>query len=193
MRSAVTSLAIGTLSAALFAACGESEPPLDIEVADAASAEPDAATAATTCDQPTATFGRCLVEGTTEPCTGADGEVSTFAPLIDGDALDVVLGPQGSEMFVLALRTTGIYAGDGGAENPNVSITLRLDDEQVSAYMAKPTFMADDGADTLTAQDLYLVIFRPSEDLVGLTLDAQGRVRDRDGVERCSRATFSAR
>jgi len=181
-----------TLALALCAGCGDDGTPAPDTEADATTAPgPDAT--ALDCEPPTATFGRCVIQGTTDPCTGADGEVSTFVPISDGDSMDIVLGPQGSDMFVLALRTDGIYAGDGGADNPSVSVLLWLRDEQASAYMAKPSFMDDAGADTVTSQDLFMVIYRPREELAGKPLQAEGSIRDRDDALRCARATFTVR
>jgi hypothetical protein len=156
-------------------------------------AGPDAAIP--TCAETSATIGRCRVAGTGADCTGVPGEAREFLPLEPGSELQGVVGPQGSEMFVLALRAGGIDPGDPddptSATNPEVDITLVRQAAPMALYRGRPGFSPVAGE-----PDLYevagLFVVTDGDDVDGELLHAVARIVDAGGAERCGTADFVA-
>jgi hypothetical protein len=154
-------------------------------VADAALADDGAID----CSQVPLSFVRCE-DAAGMPCTGADGEVQSFLPISPGDPMAIVLGPQGSDMFVFALRVSGIDPGDGGENNPATQLLVHLGDTEIGGYLSRPNY-TDSGGE-YTSQGLFVVIIGPSDGLVGQTLTASAQVTDRNGGFRCGSIEFQA-
>jgi len=145
--------------------------------------------------KPTAIFGRCeLPDG--GDCTGIPDETRTFVELKDGDPVRIVIGPQSASMFVLGLRTSGMYPGDpdnpASKENPDVSIELHDDHgELVAIYTGRPAFeKSDDPPGFLQTPGLFVVVEGSGAELVEKKLSAVAEVVDRDGVSKCGHIMF---
>jgi hypothetical protein len=141
-------------------------------------------------------LGRCEL-ATGGDCTGIPGEDRVFQPLDDGDALRIVIGPQSASMFVLAIRTVGIFPGSvddpADPDNPNVSIELYGDPGMMARYNGRTAFVptqADPGV--LEQSAMFVVVDGTGAELDGLELTAVADIVDRDGELRCASATFTA-
>lgn len=150
-----------------------------------------------TCDTSSAVIGRCELEAGGD-CTGVPDEKRIFVPLAAGDPVKMVVGPQASLMFVLALQTTGIYAGDpdnpASADNPNVEITLLRDGvRHMALYRGRPYFEPDpvDGM-MLGTSGLFVIVEQSATELDGKQITAVAELTDRDGVKRCATIMFVA-
>ena len=171
-------------AAPLGVACNESVPPIP---ADALMVE--------ACELDDTTIGRCALVDTGAPCTGSLDEEREFVPLASDGQVPIVVGPQGSSMFVLAVRTSGIFPGSpddpASPDNPEVTMSLSLEaGGRVALYRGRPYFSPDALEPTmLTAPGLF-VIMENAHELVGEQLTAQAEILDRDGEARCGRAQF---
>ncbi len=148
------------------------------------------------CDlEPALALGRCEVAGTGAPCTGSTGEEQAFVPLADGDEMIMVLGPQGSIMFVFSARTVGIVPGDpadpASPDNPLVEIFLQRQGAEVSRWRGRVAFAAS--GDSFTAAGMYVVVDGLDEQLDGAQLHAAAMLHDLAGELRCGAVTFVAR
>jgi hypothetical protein len=141
-------------------------------------------------------LGRCeLADG--GDCTGVPDEERVFRPLADGEALRIVIGPQSASMFVLGLRTGGIFPGSvdnpADPDNPNVAIELHGDPGMMARYNGRPAFVpAADDPEVLEQPALFVVVDGSGAQLDGLELTATAEVVDRAGEQRCASATFIA-
>jgi len=139
------------------------------------------------------TLGRCVTDAS-EPCAGLPNEVRRFEAMAPQEELSAILGPQGSNMFVLAARTTGIVPGDPidptHADNPLLEIVV-VDDasSEIARYLGRAGFV-DEGT-ALTLAGLFVVVSDTVP--VGRTLTAHGALTDAMGVERCGSLPFIAR
>jgi len=150
-----------------------------------------------TCDTSSATIGRCELAAGGD-CTGVPDEQRVFVPLAPGDSVPMVIGPQASLMFVLALQTTGIYAGDpdnpASPDNPNVEMTLLLDSTQRMAhYRGRPAFTVVPGnPDLLGTPGLFVVVEGSASELERRQITVVAELTDKDSVERCGTIMFVA-
>lgn len=145
------------------------------EVVDPADAGP--------CDE-LLEIGRCVLPDGAS-CRGDEGELAAFGELSSGDSVPAVIGPQGSRMLVLAVRTVGIAPGDleRPADVGNPQLVLRMlarSGEMVGFYRGRAAFTPEGARFILN--DVF-VLGEPSG-MVG-ELTATATVRDRDGVEHC--------
>ncbi len=149
------------------------------------------------CTTGSAVIGRCELE-TGGACTGVPDEPRVFIPLSAGDPVPMVVGPQASLMFVLALQTTDIYAGDpnnpASADNPNVEITLLQDGVRRMAWYRGRPYFEPDSVDTtmLEASGLFVIVQESAADLDGVQVTAVAELTDKDGAERCGTIDFIA-
>jgi hypothetical protein len=187
MDRAMTTIAAAWL--VVFAGCGDiaNPPPL----ADARP-PPDAPDG-----NPTAILGRCELADSGADCTGVPDELRVFVALADGDPVRIVTGPQGASMFVLALRTGGMYPGDPddpvSPDNPEVDILVRHPDgRELARYRGRPVFAVDEISQSLTAPGLFVVLEQRPDTLAGLLVAASATIHDRDGVFRWGEARFTA-
>lgn len=140
-------------------------------------------------------IGRCgLVDGGL--CVGAPDEPAVFVPMVSGDPVPLVTGPQGASMFVLGVRTRGIDPGEpsmpASRTNPTVEIhVLDAAGTELAVYRGRTTF-APDGADpTLLVQPHFFVVTDgAARDLVG-TLSAVASLYDATGATRCGTLAFT--
>ncbi len=141
-------------------------------------------------------LGRC-VGATGASCTGELGEARVFEPVAPGGEVDLVVGPQGAQMFVLAARTQGIAPGDpddpASPDNPLIEIVAVVDgDVEVARYLGRAAFVPDaGGGDALVAPGLFVVADGAA--LAGRTLRAVGTLEDAVGARRCGELVFVAR
>lgn len=163
-------------------ACGEpsdgDEPPLD---------ESDAAVAAC---EPTLKLGYCIDQATGEPCLDFQAENRQFVPLGPTEVVPAIVGPQGAEMYVLAVRAVGIDPGTI-EDPPRANVVVYFDGEERGRFTSFPAFFPDDDAPgAMVAPQLFTVVFMAAE-LEGETLSADGIVENPgEGREFCGDATF---
>lgn len=133
-------------------------------------------------------LGRCEIAGSDADCSSV-AEDQVFVPLGDGEPMTMVLGPQGSMMFVFAARTTGI---DPSA--PMVEINVRdATNDTVARYRAHVDLVPDPNEPALLAvAGLFVVMDQKPQDLAGQTLTAEIEIEDRKGVLRCGSTRFIA-
>lgn len=179
------------IAALLLAGCGApggGGPP------DADPFRPDAAIPS--CSEGSAVIGRCQVAGVGTECTGVPDEDRQFVPLLPGDQVDAVVGPQGARMFVLALRTGGIQPGDPldptSDLNPDVTITLVHAADLMALYRGTPGFLPTDTADQYEVAGLFVVTDLDGSQLAGLDVVAVAEIEDADGQQRCGTVDFVA-
>lgn len=149
---------------------------------------------------PTALVGTCELRSSGAPCTGVTGEDAgdrIFAAIGADDAVQMVTGPQGATMFVLAVRTSGMYPGDPAdpvsPDNPDVAVVVRrATGEELAHYRGRPPFYVDDASQALTAVGLFVVLDEPPTAVNGDLVDTSVAIRDRDGLYRWGEATFTA-
>jgi len=161
-----------------------------------ADAHPARTDANTDClASPTLTIGGCQLLGTTEPCTGVAGEQVEFVPIPSGGSISMIIGPQGLTMFVLGIRTSGIYPGDPtdvvSQDNPSIDITLLGDGGEMGMYRARTPFSVVNDP-MVEANGLFVVVEGQPSDFDGLAVTAYANVVDKDGVTRCGGLQFVA-
>jgi len=150
-------------------------------------------------DGPPLELGRCRDSLTSFDCMGMDTEVGDFTAMLEDEELRMVIGPQGSTMFVLSARSSGFDPGDPDVSpvstvNPTIELTL-LDEagEVVTLYRGRGVFTADPAVPgAFFRSELFIVVDESASLLVGQRLTADGILRDRTGVERCGSLTFIA-
>lgn len=148
------------------------------------------------CELEDATIGRCVLVDSGAPCTGELDEQQQFEPFGPGGDMPFVLGPQGSSMFVLAVRTSGIHPGDpdnpASPENPDVTMSMtRENGQQVALYRGRPFFADDVNNPTIVTAPGLFVIMEGAHELVGDVLTVQADITDRDDVHRCGTANIT--
>lgn len=159
------------------------------DLMSSADADPNAPDAEIpVCLEDSLEIGRCEIVATGLPCTGAPEE--TVFVSIDDKPIPVVLGPQNANMFVLAVRTSGIDPGDvdnpASRDRPGVSISLFRDGaESMGRYLGRPTFV---GTDVQDALDVFLIIDRSVRS--GEVFTAIGELTDQNGEQRCGTLHF---
>ena len=140
------------------------------------------------------TIGRCA-QPDGDDCFGdtSEGVFEAYAP----DAVvPVVIGFQGSPMFVFALRTSGVFRGDpmrpAGEQSPLVEFeVLDEDGRDVASYRDRMLLSeADDGS--LVGLSHFVVIEGSGEALEGERLRVQLALRDRDGVRQTAELPIEA-
>lgn len=139
------------------------------------------------------TLGGCVIAGG-GPCTGVATEVRSFEPMVAGQDLAAVVGPQGSEMYVLSARTTGIVPGDPAdptnPDNPLLQIIVTsAGSAEVARYFGRAGF-ADDGT-ALAVTGLFVVVSDGTP--FGQALVAHGTLTDAASHTRCGTLEFTAR
>ncbi len=176
----------------VLASCGTDAGDDPLRSADAGP-PPDAAVCR---DAGVLELGACrLTEGQT--CQGRAGEERHFETLPEGGAMTIVLGPQGSTMFVFSARTAGIVPGDpaqpASPDNPLIEIQV-FDDQAalVARYRGRAAFATDPGVGGLTATGLFVVVDGPASAFIGRRLRAIATLTDRDHAVRCGGASFVA-
>jgi len=127
------------------------------------------------------------------PCLGDEGEVAGFGELSPSASVPAVIGPQGSRMLVLAVRTVGIAPGDldrpADAENPHLVLRMiARSGEMVGFYRGRAAFTPE--GTRFILNDVF--VLGEASDMVG-ELTATASVRDRDGVEHCGTREFVVR
>jgi hypothetical protein len=142
-------------------------------------------------------LGRCEVVGSGAACIGVVGEMTEFVSLSDGAPVPIVTGPQGAQMFVFAVRTTGIAAGDPDQpsdDDPLVDVIVRRTSYSVVARFRGRVGLAaePDIDDAFVVSDLFVVIDAEAPVEGGQSLTARGTLRDSAGVERCGTLSFEA-
>ncbi|MBW2461549.1 MAG: hypothetical protein JRH11_07870 [Deltaproteobacteria bacterium] len=141
-------------------------------------------------------LGRCIDTITGEDCTGQLDEEPRFESLMDGGPLSLVTGPQGSSMFVVAVRTEGIDGGNPdqptGVNNPLVEITV-VDGagESVAVLRRYSAFSPDPTRPGSLFNGGFFVVI---DDLCrhGEELTAVALLEDANGDQRCGQLTFVA-
>lgn len=138
--------------------------------------------------QPPAELGRCELVGGGE-CRGAPGEVSSFVALGGGATMRMVIGPQGAQMLVFAMRAPGIAVGSSGSDWPIVEVGLSNGTRQLAYYMARQEFT---GGGTPEALQLWVVIGEGvAGDIIGRSVGVVATVRDNTGLELCGTASIT--
>jgi len=144
---------------------------------------------------PTLTIGTCRVQNTGAPCSGVADENSEFVPVATGAPIKMVIGPQGSTMFVLGIQTSGIEPGDPmdvvSPDNPSISITLfHAAGTEMALYRGRSAFT--EAAPMLEANGLFVVVDGRPGELAGENVTAHANVTDKNGDSRCGVLTFVA-
>jgi hypothetical protein len=173
-----------TAAAAALAGCDAAPHP---HSADARIVEVEA------CTRNDLELGRCVTDSGV-PCTGAGNEIRAFEAMVAGDTLTAVLGPQGSKMFVLSARTTGIVPGDPAdptsADNPLMQIVVTSESNaEIARYLGRAGF-ADDGT-ALVVNGLFVVVTEGTPS--GQPLIAHGTLTDAASHARCGTLAFIGR
>ncbi|MCP4444480.1 MAG: hypothetical protein GY811_03935 [Myxococcales bacterium] len=145
------------------------------------------------CAQATLEIGRCQLAGEGGPCTGSLEEAEFVAVEPEGGRIGVIVGPQGADMMVLSLRTSGIDPGDldnpASTDRPDVSVQLyRNEEETMAHYVGRPSFLGE--AQSQEALGIYLVIERAVRS--GDVFRVVAEVEDQDGEYRCGSLRFIA-
>lgn len=129
-------------------------------------------------------LGRCVNEAG-EDCEG-DVEGGRFEALAPDSVVPIVIGFQGSPMFVLALRAVGVDPGDPedpfGPDNPQVEL-LVFDEAgvEVAAYRDRaPLHVEAGGAEGLS---YFVVLGGATSEVADAPLRVDAWLRDRAGVE----------
>ncbi len=149
-------------------------------------------------ESPTLTIGRCEVAGTEEDCTGVPGESPVFIPLEERDDVNMVIGSQGSTMFVLAIQTRGVDAGDPddptSPSRPEVRVSLSHGESvHMAFYRSKPLFVPDeDDSMVASASGLFVIVEQHRNGLAGELVQANASITDNHGEYRCGTVAFVA-
>ena len=129
-------------------------------------------------------LGRCVNEAG-EDCEG-DVEGGRFEALAPDSVVPIVIGFQGSPMFVLAIRAVGVDPGDPedpfGPDNPQVEL-LVFDEAgvEVAAYRDRaPLHVEAGGAEGLS---YFVVLGGATSEVADAPLRVDAWLRDRAGVE----------
>ncbi|MEQ1565838.1 MAG: hypothetical protein ABMA64_09390 [Myxococcota bacterium] len=116
----------------------------------------------------------------------------TFVPLVDGDPVDVIFGPQGGYHFNVSLRVQGIWPGNptdiDDVDNPVVAFHAYVDGESVELQPGASTYKQ--GIDAVPGEPgVYQMIGRRlllnitnDDQLDGVETLIDVDVTDRDGV-----------
>jgi hypothetical protein len=137
-------------------------------------------------------LGRCVLKDSTEDCTGETDEAQSYVSLSDDDAMRIVVGPQGSFMLVLMLRTQGVDGGDptvpASADNPSVEVQLRraADDSIVTRFRGRLTFERVSAAseEFESSSAVFVVVDGQEDALIGQTVVLEAVLEDRNGERR---------
>lgn len=135
------------------------------------------------------TIGHCVDTATGEPCLDFEAATRQFIPLTQGEVVRPIVGPQGSDMFVLAVRAANV---DPGTETDPPKVDLRVfhGADELGGFLSWPIFYPDDSlADTFVAPQLFTVIF-DSSSLEGETMEVTGEVQDPRGERFCGEASL---
>ncbi|RLB50611.1 MAG: hypothetical protein DRJ42_18470 [Deltaproteobacteria bacterium] len=144
-------------------------------------------------------FGRCI-DDVGAPCTGGEVGTAAFFEAFSADAqLTPVIGPQGSAMFALSVRVSGIDPGDPEAvfspDNPVLEIDL-LDEtgtEVVAAYRGRSGFRAVDGMDgTHENTQVFVIVDHSISTIRGEHLRLDALLTDSAMEHRCGSLAFQA-
>lgn len=131
-------------------------------------------------------LGHCIDGATGEPCLDFEAADRQFVPLTGGETVQPIVGPQGSDMFVFAVRAPGIDPGTD--ENPPlVQLTCYDGELEQGGYQAWPLFFAD--GDKMVAPQLYTVIFNAAG-FQGQTLRLVAEVVDPSDNRFCGEVSF---
>ncbi len=163
LRQFVVALAV------VFGACGDAASPTpggDTVMADAADEDTSATdTAADTSRPPGFELGS-NPQGRNEP--------ASFSPLADGDDLEIVLGPQGLWMVVLAFRTRGLVDAPLYLD---ADITVDGVRQGVLVLQDQPLFPGPEGWNYY--YNFFLVVDDPT--VTGKAATVAFRITDKDG------------
>jgi hypothetical protein len=181
--TAVRTWARSVTAAVALAGCEAPRP----QTADARIVELEA------CSRNDLELGRCVTDSGA-PCTGAGNEIRAFEAMAPDDTLTAVVGPQGSQMFVLSARTTGIVPGDPAdptnADNPLMRIVVTSEtNAEIARYLGRAGF-ADDGS-ALVVTGLFVVVSDGTPS--GQPLIAHGTLTDAASHSRCGTLEFIGR
>ncbi len=164
---------------------GDDAAGIDALVADVAPTDAPAA--------PELEIGRCA-KPDGEDCFGdvADGRFQRYEPAAE---VPMVIGFQGSPMFVFAIRTDGVYPGDperpAGSESPLIEIDVLDEGRVVASYRDRVALTERDGR--LVGLSYFVVVDATPSDLEDRPLEAQVYLEDRDGVRQSATLPFHAR
>jgi len=126
-------------------------------------------------------------------CAMDMGGAGNFVRLGGGDAMPVVLGPQGSPMLVLGAQAAGIENGGSEAEWPRVGVGVvdRGSGEQLADFTDLHVDF-DSASGTPTANLLFVVLDSQNpSNLVGHSLGIVGSARDRGSMRFCGRTNIT--
>ncbi len=169
------------LSVCVLFACGsggggEDQPDASASASDASAIQ---------CTQ-TLEIGHCVDSATGEPCLDFEAPGRMFVPLTGTENVRPIVGPQGSDMFVFAVRAANIHPGTE-TDPPMVEIKVFYGDEERGGYLSWPIFFAE--GDKQTAPQLFTVIF-DSPAIEGETMRVTGEVVDPSGNHFCGETSF---
>lgn len=127
------------------------------------------------CPEESLEIGGCEQVPDGGPCTGSPKQTA-FVSISENGPIRVVLGPQGADMMVFALRRSGIDPGD--QDNP-------------ASTAARPSFV-DFGTEAVNeeAVGVFLLIERAVN--AGDVFRAVAEVQDQNGEYRCGNLLFQA-
>ena len=174
---------IQTLLAAFavaLVACGSGD---GGEQADAGANDPDAQGSG--CTMPLE-MGHCIDGATGGPCLDFEATNRQFMALQGGETVQPIVGPQGADMFVFAVRAAGVNPGTD-KNPPMVSLTAYYGEEDRGGFLSWPIFHPDAGMHV--APQLYTVVFDTAS-LIGETMRITGAVTDPSGTQFCGETTI---
>jgi hypothetical protein len=159
---------------------------------------PDAGLPATCDDAPVLELGRCRQAGTDLDCVGNADEEHEFVPLVEGDEMRLVLGPQGSQMLLFLARGSGFAPGDpeqvGSTDNPLVEMWLHDTQtmEEIARYRGYVAFAPEppDGL-LVSSGGLFAVTEHNAAQLAEHPIAVEAILRDENGELRCAEIEIS--
>jgi len=134
-------------------------------------------------------IGQCIDLATDEPCLSSAAPQRAFVPISEDDVIRPIVGPQGSPMFVMAVKGSGIAPGEA-LDAPFVNLALLLDGESVGSFVSRSPLVDAPGSTTdKIALQLFTVVFSPN-DLLGQRLDVVTELTDRNEEVWCGVSDF---
>ncbi len=160
-------------------ACGTPAAQVDASISDA---DADADTAC----MDTLTMSHCVDTATAEPCLDFEATTRQLIELNDDTVVDAIVGLQGSDMYVLALRGPGF---DMGSDRFQVQFELSVtrDGGYIGGVFGSPFF--EEEGEEVVARQIFATV-SGAADYEGDLLEASVEITDVAGDTFCGSASF---
>jgi hypothetical protein len=178
--------AVAVMSMVLpLVACGGGD---DDTSADGGAAGEDGATAACFA-QADVEIGHCVESTNNAPCLDFESDTRVFLPVTPTEVIQPIIGLQGLNMFVFAVRGVGIEPGMAPA-TPMVDVIVWDGETEVGSYRTMPVFYPDDDDPTLMVAPQLFTVAVLADTLEGESLRVTAEVNDPAGGHFCNETTF---